>query len=94
MDAMDRSVGRCGSPMFDCHLRLRDWPEGGYHATDKPRPRGEILLGGKGVALGYFKRPEETQEVFWEEDGIRWFASGDIGELFTRRQRAHVGCVR
>ena len=26
-------------------LRLENWEEGNYRVTDKPRPRGEILIG-------------------------------------------------
>jgi long-chain acyl-CoA synthetase len=31
------------------------------------------------VAVGYFKREQETQEEFYEENGRRWFRTGDIG---------------
>lgn len=74
--------GRCGAPLFGALLRVRDWPEAGYFATDKPHPRGELLVGGRGVAPGYFKRPQETSETFFEEHGVRWLATGDIGEIF------------
>ena len=30
---------------------------------------------------GYFKLPEKTQEDFFEEDGLRWFRTGDVGEF-------------
>ncbi|XP_055929424.1 long-chain-fatty-acid--CoA ligase 4-like isoform X3 [Argiope bruennichi] len=77
----DFSTGRVGAPLSNCYIRLVDWPEGNYHATDKPYPRGEIVIGGDCVSSGYFKNEAVTKECFKEEDGIRWFYSGDIGEL-------------
>jgi long-chain acyl-CoA synthetase len=41
-------------------------------------PDGEILARGPNIAQGYYKRPQETAEVF-HDDG--WFATGDIGAL-------------
>ena len=48
--------------------------------VDSPNPRGEIILGGDPIAKGYFKLPEKTKEEFFEENGTRWFRTGDIGE--------------
>merc|ERR1711915_22090 len=55
--------------------------EGGYKVTDKPRPRGELIIGGKCVAKGYFKSSETINEDFLIQDGQRWFRTGDIGEV-------------
>lgn len=62
-------------------LRLVNWEEGNYFVTNKPYPQGEVILGGENVAAGYFKMPEETAENFFEEDGVRWFRTGDIAEI-------------
>lgn len=33
--------------------------------------------------MGYFMNEEKTREDFYEEDGIRWFKTGDIGQVET-----------
>lgn len=40
---------------------------------------GEICAAGPQVMLGYFNRPEETAQVIFEQDGFRWFKTGDLG---------------
>ena len=55
---------------------------GNYTINDKPYPRGEIVIGGPSISLGYFKKPDKTAETFEvDRNGQRWFHSGDIGEL-------------
>lgn len=81
MDTDDPRTGHVGPPNYGVQIRLKDWEEGGYHITDKPHPRGEILVGGPMVSRGYFRLPQETEQVFTEEDGIRWFLTGDIGQF-------------
>merc|ERR1711993_145201 len=49
--------------------------------TDRPKPRGEVLIGGNCVADGYFLMEEKTKEDFFFENGRRWFRSGDIAQL-------------
>ncbi|XP_053996394.1 fatty acid CoA ligase Acsl3 isoform X2 [Hylaeus anthracinus] len=88
MDAHDRSTGRVGAPTTVCDIRLENWEEAGYRVTDKPYPRGEILIGGKNVSAGYYKLPEKTKEDFFEEDGRQWFRTGDIGECHED------GCIK
>ncbi|XP_065136535.1 long-chain-fatty-acid--CoA ligase 3a [Paramisgurnus dabryanus] len=78
----DYSTGRVGAPLVCCELQLKDWAEGGYRSTDKPCPRGEILIGGPSVTMGYYKNKEKNGEDFFvDENGQRWFCTGDIGEI-------------
>ncbi|XP_075214813.1 acyl-CoA synthetase long-chain [Lycorma delicatula] len=81
MDCYDRTTGRAGNPATVCDIRLVDWDEGNYRVTDKPFPRGEIVIGGDNISPGYYKNPEKTKEDFFVEDGRRWFKTGDIGEI-------------
>ena len=41
---------------------------------------GRILLGGDTVAAGYLDAPEAT-DTFFEEDGVRWYRTNDLGTL-------------
>lgn len=79
----DLSYGRTGVPLNDFKYYLDDWHEGGYTTKDEPNPRGEIVVGGPTIALGYYNKPEETEKDFYtDDDGCRWFCTGDIGEVF------------
>lgn len=81
-EADDTSVGRVGAPLPCSFIKLIDWPEGGYLTSDSPMPRGEILIGGPNVTVGYFKNEEKTKEVYKDDErGMRWFYTGDIGQF-------------
>ncbi|XP_019395959.1 PREDICTED: long-chain-fatty-acid--CoA ligase 4 isoform X2 [Crocodylus porosus] len=83
-EVADYSTGRVGAPLICCEIKLRDWQEGGYTCRDKPNPRGEVIIGGPNVSLGYFKNDEKTTEEFSvDENGQRWFYTGDIGEFHS-----------
>lgn len=56
--------GSTGRPIADVHVKI---------AED-----GEILVKGPNVMMGYYKRPDLTDEVI-DKDG--WFHTGDIGEM-------------
>ncbi|XP_074027185.1 acyl-CoA synthetase long-chain isoform X3 [Leptinotarsa decemlineata] len=80
-DIYDMTFGRVGAPCTVCDLKLVSWEEGNYRITDKPYPRGEIILGGENISAGYYKLPTKTEEDFFEADGRRWFKTGDIVEI-------------
>ena len=42
---------------------------------------GRILLGGDTVAAGYLDAARASKAAFFEEDGVRWYVTGDLGEL-------------
>jgi len=77
----DRTTGRVGAPTTVCDIRLENWEEAGYRVKDYPHPRGEIVIGGDIVSMGYYKLPDKTKEDFFQEDGKQWFRTGDIGEI-------------
>lgn len=61
---------------------IQTLPAGGYRSTDKPHPRGEILVGGPNVTMGYYRSEVRKQDDFFEDGhGQRWFCTGDIGEI-------------
>lgn len=60
-------------PVID--YKLIDVPELGYFLTDKPYPRGELLVKSDTATPGYYKHPEITAEVF-DADG--YYRTGDV----------------
>ncbi|KAA8956426.1 AMP-binding protein, partial [Mycobacterium sp.] len=60
-------------PVLD--YKLVDVPELGYFHTDRPYPRGELLVKTENMFPGYYKRPEITAGVF-DADG--YYRTGDV----------------
>jgi fatty acid CoA ligase FadD9 len=71
MVTKDSRVAR--PPVID--YKLIDVPELGYFLTDKPYPRGELLVKTTTATPGYYKRPEVTAGVF-DADG--YYRTGDV----------------
>ncbi|GAA1855547.1 thioester reductase domain-containing protein [Myceligenerans crystallogenes] len=63
-------------PVID--YRLEDVPELGYHSTDLPDARGELLVRSRSTVPGYFRRPELNARVF-TPDG--YYRTGDIAAV-------------
>ncbi|KAK1391448.1 4-coumarate--CoA ligase [Heracleum sosnowskyi] len=78
----DTSVGRVGPPLPCCFVKLVSWDEGGYLTSDKPMPRGEVVIGGGCITAGYYNNEAKTNEVYKvDERGMRWFYTGDVGRF-------------
>src|SRR6478609_9204185 len=68
-------------PVID--YKLVDVPDLGYFSTDRPHPRGELLVKTENMFPGYYKRPEVTAGVF-DADG--YYRTGDVvAEVAPRR---------
>ncbi|MCK9364137.1 MAG: AMP-binding protein [Syntrophales bacterium] len=39
---------------------------------------GEMILSGPNIMQGYWRRPESTQEIMFEIDGVVWMRTGDL----------------
>ncbi|WP_278262406.1 carboxylic acid reductase [Nocardia sp. AG03] len=72
-------------PVLD--YKLVDVPELGYFTTDKPYPRGELLLKTTTMIAGYYRRPEVTAEVF-DADGF--CRTGDVVAELAPDRLAYV----
>ncbi|KAL9103662.1 MAG: hypothetical protein Q9163_001321 [Psora crenata] len=77
----DLSVGSCGAVAPVAEVCLMDVPEMEYYSTDKPQPRGELLIRGSTLFAGYYRDPEETAKAMLPNG---WFRTGDIGTVDQR----------
>lgn len=53
--------------------------------------RGELWIGGDGLAKGYVSMPEQTAVSFVTENGRRWYRTGDYGYLKPDRNIIFCG---
>jgi long-chain acyl-CoA synthetase len=76
----DKGQSRLGyvGPVLEGLEVTIDSSDGNYNPGE-----GEIMVTGRNVMIGYFKKPEETDKVVKNIDGKRWMCTGDIGKFDT-----------
>ncbi|MCP4836108.1 MAG: AMP-binding protein, partial [Phycisphaera sp.] len=52
---------------------------------------GEVMIGGVAVGLGYANDPMNSS--FTEEDGVRWYQTGDLGRILPSGEIEFIGRV-
>lgn len=40
------------------------------------------MIGGPNVTMGYYRAEGNSQDFFVDENGQRWFCTGDVGEVY------------
>ena len=74
-----RKIGSIGFPVPGTDIKILDIDTA---TSEMPQGEdGEIAICGPQVMQGYWNRPEETENVFREIDGKRYFLTGDIGHV-------------
>src|ERR1700720_167668 len=81
-----------GRPIANAQVYVLD-------AAGEPTPvgvRGEIWIGGKGLAVGYHRRPELTAQRFVPNsfstaEGARVYRTGDAGRWQVDGRLVHMG---
>ena len=68
----ETKVGSAGKAVVGAKLRIDNPNENG---------EGEVLICSKTLMLGYYEDEAATKEAIFEENGERWFHSGDIGYM-------------
>ncbi|KAI9840781.1 MAG: hypothetical protein M1837_001311 [Sclerophora amabilis] len=71
----DLSSGNCGAMAPTMEGCLLDVPDMEYMSTDKPNPRGELLLRGSNLFREYYRNEAETKKAMLPGG---WFRTGDI----------------
>lgn len=81
--------GICGSTHVrdDVEIKLEDVPDMGYFSTDKPFPRGEVLVKSPSLFRGYWNNDALTKESI-TADG--WYKTGDIAEMDPKTKKLNL----
>lgn len=65
-------------PFFCNNIKILDIDTGEELGYDQ---EGEICVSGSTMMLEYFKSPEATREIIFEENGTKWLRTGDLGYI-------------
>ena len=75
---MQHKVGSVGPPIPNTLQAIIN-PDTGEFLP--PGKSGELVIHGPQVMKGYWQRPQDTADVFFEVEGQKWLRTGDIGVL-------------
>lgn len=83
MNPLEWSSETIGAMPACIEVKLVDFPDAGYYATNKPNPQGEIWIRGASVAEEYWQNEKETQENMAPVAGSRRVISvnGTLGAI-------------
>lgn len=65
-------------PFFCNNIKILDIDTGKELGYDQ---EGEICVSGPSMMLEYYKNPEATGEIIFEENGTKWLRTGDLGHV-------------
>lgn len=65
-------------PFFCNNIKVLDIDTGNEL---KYNQEGEICISGPAMMMEYYKNPEATNEIIFEENGTRWLRTGDLGSI-------------
>lgn len=86
------AIGSVGVPMITNTVKIMDIDT---MSEVESGQSGEIWIGGPAVMLGYYNKPEATDEmIVTDESGIRWIRTGDLGYLNEDGLLFHQGRIR